>query len=90
MPDDLGEREPLDNLDETHGLCQRHLNHFLTEARARPMADLRFLVVIKFGDQSLYDYLIRTMAGLDGVHVMLDRRNRERRGAARTMSGERR
>ena len=90
LPADLGPREPLDNPDETHGLCQRHLKHFLAEARSRPLAGLRFLIVVKLDDQDLYDYLIRAMAGLDGVHVMVDRRNRDRRRDARSMPGERR
>jgi hypothetical protein len=90
LPADLGEREPLDDLHETHGLCPRHLAHFLAEARSQPLAGLRFLIVIKLGDQSLYDHLIRAMAGVDGVHIMVDRRNRERRREAHHMPGDRR
>lgn len=90
LPADLGEREPLDDTDETHGLCERHLAHFLAETRSRPLAGLRFLIVIKLDDQELYDYLIQAMAGIDGVHVMVDRRNRDRRRDARSIPGERR
>jgi len=89
-PADLGEREPLENPDETHGFCQRHLTQLLGAARSRPSAGLRLLIVVKRSDQSLYEYLTRAMAGLEGVHVMADRRHGERRREARPVSGERR
>ena len=87
---DLGEREPLEDPDETHGLCQRHLTQFLAVARSRPAAGLRLMIVVKRADQSLYEYLTRGMAGVEGVHVMADRRHGERRRGARSASGERR
>ena len=90
LPADLGERAPLDDPAETHGLCQRHLTEFLAAARARPFAGLRLLIVVKSGEQSLYDYLTRSMTEVEGVHVMVDRRLGERRGAARPVRGERR
>jgi hypothetical protein len=89
-PADLGEREPQEDPNETHGLCQRHLTHFLAAARSRPSAGLRLLIVVKRSDQSLYEYLTRGMAGVEGVHVMADRRHGERRREARSVSGERR
>jgi len=89
-PADLGECEPLDDHDETHGLCQRHLTKFLAEARSRPSAGLRLLIVVKRRELSLHEYLARAMAGVDGVHVMGDRRQAERRRQARSVHGERR
>jgi hypothetical protein len=89
-PADLGEREPLEDPNETHGLCQRHLTDFLAAARSRPSAGLRLLIVVKRSEQSLYEYLTRGMAGVEGVHVMADRRHGERRREARSVSGERR
>ena len=89
-PADLGECEPLEDPDETHGLCQRHLTQFLVAARSRPSAGLRLLIVVKRTDQSLYEYLTRAMTGVEGVHVMADRRHGERRREARSVSGERR
>ncbi len=89
-PADLGEREPLEDTNETHGLCQRHLTHFLAAARSRPSAGLRLLIVVKRSEKSLYEYLTRGMAGVEGVHVMADRRHGERRREARSVSGERR
>jgi hypothetical protein len=90
VPADLGEREPLEDPVETHGLCQRHLTQFLEAARSRPSAGLRLLIVVKRSDQGLYEYLTRGMAGVEGVHVLVDRRHDERRGEARSMPGERR
>ena len=89
-PADLGEREPLDDHEETHGLCQRHMAQFLGAARSRPSAGLELLVVVRRGDQSLYDYLVRQMADVSGVHVIVDRRYGERRLEARHVPAERR
>ena len=54
------------------------------------MAGLRLLIVVKRSDQNLYEYLTRAMAGVEGVHVMVDRRHDERRREARSVRGERR
>jgi len=89
-PADLGEREPLDDPAETHGLCQRHLSQFLGASRSRPSAGLRLLIVVKSEERSLYDYLTRAMTEVEGVHVMLDRRTSDRRRLDRPTSGERR
>lgn len=89
-PADLGEREPLDDPSETHGLCQRHLTDLLATARSRPLAGLRMLIVVKNGDQSLYDYLKRSMTEVEGVHVIVDGRLGDRRRVAHPVRGERR
>jgi hypothetical protein len=89
-PADLGECEPLEDPAETHGLCQRHLTQFLAAARSRPSAGLRLLIVVKRVEQSLYEYLTRAMAGVEGVHVLVDRRHGERRREARPVPLERR
>ena len=90
MPADLGEREPLEDPDETHGFCQLHMTRFLAAARSRSLAGLRLLIVVKRGDQSLFEHLARAMAGVEGVHVMVDRRHGEQRRKACSESGERR
>jgi hypothetical protein len=89
-PADLGVREPLEDPGITHGLCQRHLTQFLSEARSRPSAGLRLLIVVGRSDQSLYEYLTRAMVGVEGVHVTMDRRQGERRTDPRAVCGERR
>jgi hypothetical protein len=91
VPADLGEREPFDNHEETHGLCQRHLTQFMAQARSRTAAGLRLLIVVRREERSLYDYLSMAMMEIEGVHVMVDRRLRERRRLPRSgSSGERR
>lgn len=89
-PADLGEREPLDDPVETHGLCERHLAEFLAAAPARPSAGLRLLIVVKGGDRSLYEHLTWAMAEVTGVQVLMERRRGQRRGAARPVSRDRR
>jgi hypothetical protein len=89
-PADLGEREPLKDLVETHGVCQRHLTQFQGEVRARPSSGLRLLIVVEHREESLYEYVTRSMVGVEGVHVMVDRRHSERRREARRVPGERR
>lgn len=89
-PADLGEREPLEDASETHGICQRHLTRLLSAVRARPLAGLGFLIVVKRSDESLHEHLIRAMAGVEGVHVIVDGRHGERRKGARSTPKERR
>jgi len=90
VPADLGEREPLEDPVETHGLCQRHLTQLLAAVPSRPSADPRLLIVVRRSEQSLYEYLTRAMVGVEGVHVMVDRRHGEQRMEARSTPGERR
>jgi len=89
-PADLGEREPLQDPAETHGLCERHMTQLLGVGRSRPSAVLRLLIVVNRGDQSLFTYVTRAMAGVEGVRVMMDRRHGERRRRARPVPDERR
>jgi hypothetical protein len=89
-PSDLGEREPLDDTSETHGLCQRHLADLLADLPSRTFSEIQLLIVITSGDGSLYDYLTRVMAEVGGVQVIRDRRRGERRREASLISLERR
>jgi len=86
----LGEREPLDNPADTFGVCARHLAEVLTAPRSRPSANAQLLIVVAIGDRSLYEYLSRGLARVDGVHVLLERRQSERRGPSRSVSWDRR
>jgi len=89
-PSDLGEREPLDDTSETHGLCSRHLAELLVDLPSRSFSGIQLLIVITSGDGSLYDYLTRVMAEIGGVQVIRDRRRGERRRGSRLISRERR
>lgn len=86
----LGEREPLDNPSDTYGVCPRHAVEVLTAPRLRPPTAVQLLIVVARGDRSLYEYLSRGLATVDGVHVLVERRQSERRGSARAVSWERR
>lgn len=90
MPAYLGEREPVDIPGDTFGVCPRHLAEVLTAPRSRPSTTVQLLIVVALGDRSLYDYLSRRLATIEGVQVILERRQSERRGERRPVSLERR
>ena len=91
VPDYLGEREPLENPGDTYGVCPRHIAQVLTAPRAKPaVSGSQLIVVVGAQDRSLYEYLTRGLATLEGVQVILDRRQGERRVSARPVNVERR
>jgi hypothetical protein len=91
VPALLGEREPLDDPSETHGICDRHRRAVLLDLYARSHAGLRLLLVVAPQDTQLYRYLTRSFAGVTGVEVIVDRRQRDnRRRESRPTSAERR
>jgi len=89
-PADLGEREPLDDPSETHGLCERHLTAILDSQRSQSFPGIQLLIVIKGGDWSLYEYLSRTMADVSEVEIIMERRSSERRRRSPGVREERR
>ncbi len=89
-PADLGEREPLDDPRETHGLCQRHLTQLLAGLPSLSFPGVQLLIVVESGDRSLYEYLSRVMAEVGGVQVIVDRRHGDRRQERVSVSHERR
>ena len=86
----LGEREPLENRTDTYGVCPRHIVQVLTAPRSRPAAHVQLLIVVARGDRSLYEYLSRGLATVEGVELLVERRQSDRRGQARSVSWERR
>jgi hypothetical protein len=90
VPAYLGEREPVDNPGETFGVCSRHMIEVLTAPRSRPSTSVQLLIVVALGDRSLYEYLCRRLATIEGVQLLLERRQSERRGERRSVSLERR
>lgn len=86
----LGEREPFDDESETHGVCRRHLQHILAALPSQSFPDVTYLFVIKSGETALYDYLERAFLGVRGVKVIMERRERERRGTHRRAPHDRR
>lgn len=75
----LGEREPLDDESETHGVCRRHLQHILAALPSQSFPDITYLFVIRPGEMALYDHLERAFLGVRGVKIIVDRRRGDRR-----------
>lgn len=87
---DLGEREPLDDLRETHGVCDRHQQQLLEGLPSISFPGLEVLVIVARRESALYDYLRSRLSGVRGVHVMFERRHSDRRQQGRAVSSDRR
>jgi hypothetical protein len=79
QPASLGERAPLDDPAETHGICRRHTLGLLDRLPSRSFPGVRLLLVVSSRESGLYEHLQRELAGVSGVKVMLERRRAERR-----------
>jgi len=79
QPASLGERAPLDDPAETHGICRRHTLELLNRLPSRSFPGVRLLLVVSSRESGLYEHLQRELAGVSGVKVMLERRQGERR-----------
>jgi len=88
-PGYLGEREPFDNPAATHGVCLRHREQFLESLPSTSFPDAELLIVVRPNDTALYAYLQRRLAGVQGVKVILERRQADRRRAKRPVGDER-
>jgi hypothetical protein len=86
----LGERAPLDDDSETHGVCRRHLQHILAALPSQSFPDVTYLFVIKAGEGELYDHLERSFLGVRGVKIIMERRQRDRREVHRQAADDRR
>src|SRR2546422_1389984 len=78
-PGYLGEREPLDNPEVTHGLCSPHTEQLLESIPSRSFPDAELLIVVRPNDTELYEYLQRSFAGVHHVKVIVERRGGDRR-----------
>jgi hypothetical protein len=90
QPASLGERAPLDDPAETHGICRRHTLELLDRLPSRSFPGVRLLLVVSSRESGLYEHLQRELAGVSGVKVMLERRQGERRLAPQSVSDEQR
>ncbi len=86
----MGEREPLDDPRETHGVCDRHQQELLATLPALSFPGLELLVVIALRESALYDYLRPLLTGVKGVQVMFERRRNDRRRQGRAVLSDRR
>jgi len=87
-PATLGERAPLDNPAETHGICRRHTLDLISRIPSRSFPGVRLLLVVSATETALYEHLQRELAGVDGVKVMLDRRRGDRRAEEQVVADE--
>jgi len=87
-PGYLGEREPLDNPELTHGICAHHTAELLEFLPSRSFPDAEMLVVVHRNNTVLYEELKRSFAVLPRVQVIMDRRVSDRRAAPRQGSDE--
>jgi hypothetical protein len=90
QPASLGERAPLDDPAETHGICRRHTLELLDHLPSRSFPGVRLLLVVSSRESGLYEHLQRELAGVSGVQVMLERRRGERRLAPQSVPDEQR
>jgi hypothetical protein len=70
----LGEREPLDNPEPTHGICGYHKVQVLESLPSRSFPDAELLIVVRRGNPVLYEQLERMFATVPRVKVIVDRR----------------
>jgi hypothetical protein len=86
----LGEREPFDNPEPTHGICEPHKAQFLESLPSQSFPDAELLIVVRRGNPGLYEHLERMLAGLARVTVIVERRVIDRREAPLEEPRERR
>ena len=89
-PATLGERAPLEDPAETHGICRRHTVDLLNRMPSRSFPGVRLLLVVSAKETALYEHLQRELAGVSGVKVMLDRRRGDRQADEEVVSAEHR
>lgn len=78
-PGVIGEKPPLDDPTETHGICRRHQRELLEFLPSRSFPGVDLLIVVDPQHEALFHYLERRWAGVRGVQVILDRRGGARR-----------
>ena len=74
QPGYLGEREPLDNPEPTHGVCPSHKAVLLESLPSRSFPEAETLIVVNPDDTLRYESLKRVFALMPHVKVILDRR----------------
>ena len=86
----LGQREPLDDPTETHGVCAVHSERLLEQVPSTSFPGIRMLLVVRRTETALFDHLTRSLAAVPDVAVILDRRQADRRRTATDVAIERR
>ena len=86
----LGQREPVDDPTETHGVCAVHSERLVEQVPSRSFPGIRMLLVVGRTETALFDHLALSLAALPDVAVILDRRHGDRRRTAAAVAIERR
>jgi hypothetical protein len=81
LPGYIGEREPLDNPEPTHGVCAHHKAQLLESLPSRSFPDTQVLIVVHRSNTALYERLKLSLAAMSHVEVIVDRRVSDRRTA---------
>ena len=81
QPGYLGELEPLENPQATHGICAQHKIQLLESLPSRSFPDAELLIVVRRNNPALYERLKQSFAAMLAVKVILDGRVSERRAA---------
>ena len=89
-PGIIGERAPLNDPAETHGICQRHSSRVLEHVPSPSFPGVRLLVVVSPAELELFRYLERSVATAPYVRTILDRRRTDRRAGQADVVRERR
>jgi hypothetical protein len=89
-PGDLGEREPLDDPQQTHSICASHTTQVLEALPSRSFPNAALLIVVSRNDTPLYEHLKWSFARVPGVKVIVDRRVGDRRSTQQSIAEERR
>ena len=86
----LGEKPPLDDPTETHGICRRHRDELLESLPSSSFPGVDLLIIVRPREAELCQYLDRRWSGVRGVQVIVDRRRAERRRRHEPVATERR
>ena len=89
-PGFIGERAPLDDPAETHGICSRHSTRVLEHVPSSAFPGVRLLIIVSPADGELFDYLERSFATIPYVRIIRDRRRGDRRVTPDPVPRERR
>jgi hypothetical protein len=89
-PGFIGERDPLDNPDETHGICGLHAKRVIEALPSQSFPGVRLLVVVSPKEADLARYLEDSFATISDVKVIVDRRRGECRRTSVATAVERR
>ena len=82
LPAFLGEREPLDDLSVTHGICPRHMAQLLGSLPSASFPGVELLVIVRPSDRALFEHLLWATSGVPNIRAIMERRQGERRRRA--------